>query len=180
MRVFSADSMVRRFEGMLRYQRDSLFSDTARFRAFSRGRLSEQDSALQRLFQRGAVTAYDSAWSVPDFRARQVEGAAPSVWRLYGNSAAVAGAPLQEVGRQLADALDLGADEGLLVLEVPDGTPARRADLRTGDLIVAAGGQSVGTMAELRRAIDRAPRGEPLLLEVLRKRQRVRLTLPRD
>jgi len=192
-RVFTADSLMRRFEGMLRYQRDSLFNDSSRFRVFREGRVGDQDSAFYRVFGLGQRAAQDSALlqlfgnradvhfadsTARDFGITLFERATPS-WRVFGERA-VAGAHLQEVSGALAEALALGADEGLLVLEVPDATPAYRADLRSGDLIVGAAGRDVATVAELRRAIERAPRDEPVVLEVLRKRQRVRVTLPRD
>ncbi|MEX0890835.1 MAG: PDZ domain-containing protein, partial [Gemmatimonadota bacterium] len=168
-RVFTADSMADRFRGMLRVQRDSMMGDSAHFRVFSQSWVSDQDPGSVRVF------FPDSA---RHFEGTLFERAAPS-WRFFGERA-VAGAHLQEVSGALAEALELGADEGLLVLEVPDATPAYRADLRSGDLIVSAAGRGVATVAELRRAIERAPRDEPVVLEVLRKRQRVRVTLPRD
>ena len=164
-----ADSLVRLYEGNFRLHMDSLFSDSTRWRAFS---LEGQE--WPRVFGFGdslrVVAPRSGTWSY------EVRGDGP-VWRAFG-AQAVAGARLQEVQGELAAALQLGAPEGLLVLEVPDATPARRAGLQAGDLIIRAAGEPVATVEELRRAVQRTPRGEEVALEVLRRGQRVRLSLP--
>ena len=56
---------------------------------------------------------------------------------------------------------------GLLVLEVAEGSPAETASLRTGDVLIGAGGQLFRSLDDLSAAIDRAGRGV-LPLEFLR------------
>jgi serine protease Do len=56
---------------------------------------------------------------------------------------------------------------GLLVLEVAEGSPAEAASLRTGDVLIGAGGQLFRSLDDLSLAIDRAGRGV-LPLEFLR------------
>jgi S1-C subfamily serine protease len=64
----------------------------------------------------------------------------------------------------------VGAAGGLLVLKVAHGTPAARAGLRDGDVIVGANGMDVRSSGDLqvafRRAEDRA-----LSLRVVRQRE---------
>ncbi len=63
---------------------------------------------------------------------------------------------------------------GLLVLEVAEGSPAEAASLRTGDVLIGAGGQMFRSPDDLSLAIERAGRGL-LTLEFLRgDRMRVR------
>jgi membrane-associated protease RseP (regulator of RpoE activity) len=60
-----------------------------------------------------------------------------------------------------------GTDRGLLTLRVVPETPAARAGLQPGDVIVKAGNRAVSTVPELRRLLMSEP--ATLKLEVLRK-----------
>jgi serine protease Do len=53
------------------------------------------------------------------------------------------------VGRQLRRAVGLPEREGLLVREVEEGSPAAKAGIAEGDLIVAAGGRDVASADDL-------------------------------
>lgn len=92
----------------------------------------------------------------------------------FGNRA-IAGAELSELNEGLGEYF--GVDDGVLVMRVPDGTPAARAGLEAGDVIVRAGDRAVNSIADLRTAISRAGRGSELALEVVRKRERIRIDL---
>jgi serine protease Do len=60
------------------------------------------------------------------------------------------------VARRLRRAVGLPETEGLLIREVTEGSPAARAGLAQGDLIVAAGGQPVRTADDLSDALPAA------------------------
>jgi S1-C subfamily serine protease len=64
-----------------------------------------------------------------------------------------------------------GVDDGLLVLRVVPGTPAERAGLRGGDVILRVDGRDVTTPGALSRAIERSE-NRTLKLDVVRKRQK--------
>ena len=87
----------------------------------------------------------------------------------FGGRRAVAGAELTPLNPQLGDYF--GTDRGVLVLRVAPGTPAARAGLRAGDVVVAAGGAAVGSVAELRRTVERAQEAHTrsVELQVVRK-----------
>jgi len=70
------------------------------------------------------------------------------------------------VARRLRRAVGLPDIEGLLIREVAEDTPAARAGLAPGDLIVAAAGQPVRTVDDLSGALQTA--GETIELNVLR------------
>ncbi len=89
---------------------------------------------------------------------------------------AVAGAELTDVTPGLATYF--GTDAGVLVVRVAPETPAARAGLRDGDVIVAAEGQPVSDVAELRWALSR-PGTREFSLDVLRERQRLTVRLAR-
>ena len=91
---------------------------------------------------------------------------------------AIAGAQLTEIDSALGEFFDV--EDGILVLRAPDSTPAYRAGLRTGDVIVGADGSRVESISELRRIISRGPRAEPVRLEVVRRGARRTIELQRD
>ena len=91
---------------------------------------------------------------------------------------AIAGAELAELNPVLGEYF--GALEGVLVLNVPDGTPAARSGLRAGDVITQANGQPVTTIASLRRIVERAQPGSTIRLEVLRRGARNTVELNRQ
>jgi serine protease Do len=70
------------------------------------------------------------------------------------------------VARRLRRAVGLPDAEGLLIREVAEDSPAARAGLAPGDLIVAAAGQPVRTVDDLSGALQTA--GDTIELNVLR------------
>ncbi|HYZ52914.1 MAG TPA: trypsin-like peptidase domain-containing protein [Streptosporangiaceae bacterium] len=71
------------------------------------------------------------------------------------------------VARRLRRAVGLPEAEGLLIREVTEGSPAERAGLAEGDLIVAAGGRPVRTIDDLFGALQ-AARGGTIELSIIR------------
>jgi serine protease Do len=69
-------------------------------------------------------------------------------------------------------------DRGVLVLSVADGTPADRAGLRGGDVIIAVDDQPISRPVELQRVLRRLDKRE-VRLDVVRKqrKEQVRRTL---
>ena len=90
----------------------------------------------------------------------------------------VAGAELTILEPELAEYFR-NADAGLLVLRIAPDTPAGRAGLRAGDVVVAADGRTLESVAELRQVIA-LPGTEPVTLRVIRKGRTRELTLRRD
>lgn len=88
-----------------------------------------------------------------------------------------AGAELVAMEPELA-AYFRGADAGLLVVRVAPGTPGQRAGLRPGDVVTAAAGQRVSSLAELRGLVAASP-GDAVDLTVIRQGRRRSVTLPR-
>jgi serine protease Do len=94
----------------------------------------------------------------------------PRVW-VYAPSQeriSLAGAELARLPEQLRE--QVGATGGLLVLLVAHGTPAARAGLRSGDVIVRADGEPVASSGELQAAFRRAE-NRAMLLQVVRQRE---------
>ncbi|MEN8374221.1 MAG: PDZ domain-containing protein [Gemmatimonadota bacterium] len=70
-----------------------------------------------------------------------------------------------------------GVDTGLLVVRVGVGTPAHRAGLQAGDVVISAAGRRPGSVADLSAALAAAS-GDGLPVEVIRKQTRRRLRIP--
>ena len=89
----------------------------------------------------------------------------------------VAGAELTALEPELAAYFD-NVRRGLLVLRIAPGTPAARAGLVPGDVVVEANGASLASVTELRRILS-VPDGQEVRLEVIRKGRVRTVTIPR-
>ncbi len=76
-----------------------------------------------------------------------------------------------------AAAARLGRRGGIGIMEVVEGSPAARAGLRSGDLIVGVGGQPASRAGDLQNHMIGAAIGSPLEVEVLREGRISRLTV---
>lgn len=90
---------------------------------------------------------------------------------------AVAGAELSELNPDLAEYF--GVAGGVLVLNAREGTPAARAGIRAGDVIVRVNDTAVSSIADIRRATDARP-GATMQLRVLRRGQPLDVTIGRE
>jgi hypothetical protein len=89
---------------------------------------------------------------------------------------AVLGAEVVPVNPGLASYFGVAA--GLLVTDVIEGTPGYAGGLRSGDVIVRAGGVDVATVPGLRERVERTGRGDVLELVVVREGTRRTLRIP--
>jgi serine protease Do len=85
------------------------------------------------------------------------------------------GVKIQPVSRVLAEAWELDGTQGALVAEVFDDTPASRAKLESGDVIVEFGGQAIDTHDDLSRAVAATRPGTEVEIEVIRDGKRKQL-----
>jgi serine protease DegQ len=84
-----------------------------------------------------------------------------------------------QVTPELADQLDLGVDEGALVFEVSDESPAERAGIRAGDVIVEVDGEPVRIVEDLLAALRERDPGDTVTVTIVRdgERRDLRATL---
>lgn len=110
-------------------------------------------------------------------RAAEVEGMAHGFFELARSG--IAGAEFEEMNDGLASYF--GTSNGLLVLRVAPETPAARAGLQAGDVVLSVDGEPVTEVAQLRARMLRAPQqnGATLRLEILRRGDRHTLELAR-
>ena len=81
----------------------------------------------------------------------------------------------RQLDRRLVRALDLAAEQALEVITREPEGPAAQSDLRIGDLILAAEAQPVTSVDSLHRFLSRWTIGQPVMLTVLRRTQRLQI-----
>ena len=86
----------------------------------------------------------------------------------------VLGAQLEAVKGQLGEYF--GVEEGVLVCEVASNSPAGRAELQAGDVIISVDGENVRTPRQVQSAI-RSADGDDVSIEVMRNRSRKALRI---
>ncbi len=86
------------------------------------------------------------------------------------------GVVLQPVDYDLAMVFGLTTVQGALVAEVQDGSPAEKAGLKRGDVILENNGRRVESVAALRNSISLTKPGETVTLTVLRDGKNLSLT----
>ncbi len=76
------------------------------------------------------------------------------------------GVVIQEITPEIAETI--GVKEGILVSQVAPGSPAEKAGLKVGDIIVAIDGEKVREVRELQFRIMKTPPGTEVTLTILR------------
>ncbi len=82
------------------------------------------------------------------------------------------GVLVQDVTPELADALDLEEAHGAVISQVLKDSPAERAGLQVGDVVVAINGEAVKNSAQMRNRIGLLRVGSTVTLEIIRDGRR--------
>lgn len=86
------------------------------------------------------------------------------------------GVSIQDVTKELKDRRHLSVDEGAYVTSVEEESPADKADIREGDVIVKFGSDKVEDTGDLMRAVRKAKPKTEVTIEVVRKGEHKVLT----
>lgn len=86
------------------------------------------------------------------------------------------GVSIQEITDDIYEANKLNTRDGALVSEVIEDSPAEKAGIKHGDIIIEFNGRPIDTPATLRRLVSNTPPGTPSQIKVLRDGKT--LTLP--
>lgn len=81
----------------------------------------------------------------------------------------------QDIDRNLADAYGLSKPQGALISKVLPESPADKAGLKSGDVILTFNGATVETSANLLNLINRAKPNDNFKMTILRNRQKIDL-----
>lgn len=95
---------------------------------------------------------------------------------LLGGKRAFLGVSLMDLSDELREYFGSPKDTGALVASVEDNSPADKAGLRVGDLIIAVDGKDIESTWDLRGAIKEKKDGETVRIDILRGRNRQTLT----
>jgi len=86
------------------------------------------------------------------------------------------GVMVQEVNQGFADSFKLDRPEGALVANVEEGSPAAKAGLRPGDVILSFKGQPIVASGDLPALVDQSLPGDKVPMEVWRSGKREQLS----
>ena len=78
------------------------------------------------------------------------------------------GVSMQDMSPSLAEAFGLKNQQGAIINEVLPGTPADKAGLRAGDIVISTDGKKIKNAADLRNRIGLLPVGEKIKFRLLR------------
>jgi serine protease Do len=78
------------------------------------------------------------------------------------------GIRFQEISGQLAQYFHLSSDEGILVVHVDSDSPASKAGIKAGDVVLKIAGRSVADESDLRHAVDGLEPGKEATVSVQR------------
>ncbi len=87
------------------------------------------------------------------------------------------GVMIQEVTPEIAHALGLKEAKGALVADVTPGSPADKADIRRGDVIIEYNGKKIEEMNELPRLVANTPVGKSVPIKIWRNGKIRQLTV---
>ncbi|MCI0527973.1 MAG: PDZ domain-containing protein, partial [Nitrospira sp.] len=78
------------------------------------------------------------------------------------------GVVIQPVTEDIAKGFGLDKPQGVLVGDVQEGSPAKKAGIKRGDIIIRFANHNVGDPAQLRNAVVSTPIGNEVPIEILR------------
>jgi C-terminal processing protease CtpA/Prc len=87
------------------------------------------------------------------------------------------GVVIADITAEDVAAKKLPSESGVLIQEVEDDTPASRAGLRAGDVILEFDGERVRSVSQLRRLIQETPAGRRIAVPVSRDGERMTVTI---
>jgi serine protease Do len=90
------------------------------------------------------------------------------------------GVVIQDVSDDVARALKLASSKGALISQIVDGSPADKAKLKAGDVIIKVNGKEIENTSSLRKNIGRNAPGTKITLTILRDGSEREITLTLD
>ncbi|MDZ7376435.1 MAG: PDZ domain-containing protein [candidate division KSB1 bacterium] len=95
----------------------------------------------------------------------------------YRTNRAYLGVQLHEINEDLAQYFGVQAGEGVLILDVIKDSPAQKAGLKSGDVIVKIDGESVATPRDVQEIIAEYEEDDDVSFEIIRQNKKQSLTI---
>ena len=112
------------------------------------------------------TSRYGYGWSIEDNR-----------FRLFDGGGGYLGVTLEDMNEDLASYFGVKEDEGVLILNVEEDSPADSAGLKSGDLIVTLNGRTVSNPGEIQDIFTDLEKGDEVEIEIIRHQQKQQLTV---
>ncbi len=99
------------------------------------------------------------------------------VWGFFSGRPVYLGVTLQDMNADLAGYFGVGEDEGVLILDVQEDSPAEKAGLKSGDVIVALDHESVTERGDIQDILADCEEGDEVTIEIVRQKQSEEVTV---
>lgn len=106
-------------------------------------------------------------------------GPGKDVFHWYGDSRAYLGVQLHELNKDLASYFGVKEDEGALILEVEEDSPAEKAGLKSGDVIIKIDDEEIADPDQIQEIISELEEDDEIKIEIMRqnRKQTIDVTL---
>jgi len=95
----------------------------------------------------------------------------PNVLKWYGGGAYL-GVQLNKMNNDLASYFGVKEDEGALILEVVENSPAEDSDLKSGDVIIEIDGESISDPEDVQDIISELEEDDQIKIEIIRQKRK--------
>ena len=85
------------------------------------------------------------------------------------------GVSLTPLSDQLADYFGAKSDVGVLITEVSDDSPAEKAGLKAGDVIIAIGKEEISDYSDVKEIVGESDKGDKLTFTILRNKRQQKI-----
>jgi serine protease Do len=100
----------------------------------------------------------------------------PQAWPAWGKRKYI-GVYLDELNKDLLDFFGVKEGNGLLITQVTKGSPAEKAGLKVGDVIVRADGKKLTSISDLSAAVQDKKKGDKIKLDLVRDKKSLSLEI---
>jgi len=128
-----------------------------------------------------ATAAGLGASFAPPVHAQKTRVAVPRALEIFGGSGSQIGVSIRDVEDDDAKTAKLPAPGGVVIEDVSEDSPASRAGMKKGDIVVEFDGERVRGVRQFTRLVQETTAGRKIQVSLLRDGQRVAVTVePRD